>query len=467
MKTRDYTSIKEELITTLRKDSDQQISLDDATKAATQCIDKFRELESADPSMFDKYITDHKGELINAITDKLSEPNAFEFYSKEGTINVIPDLLVTTITKSEDWQKYEEQCAYIQQNLTNKLTDAFVSQQFGRTNHRDLLVKTTVDKLMIEAKKNPELLTQLSDPKFTIDGITTQLGIQFLKSNESLYSQSTYDAKADYIVAHIKAQIPPAATKQAELAAQPSTTAQAEPTAQKVQASQEATTNKTTQAENLHPEKEGEAAYRRYRRREYRANPRPIHEIAQESPVMVAGSRHKEGSIVLKTILETQSDDSKALNADVNKAIADALGAGTLTLATPKPTGNATTYEVGGETLTQTKDSSGKLSFEPSDSFTGVLRVQRANPNGSLIPGAFDAFEYKDGNPISWSLSDKGVSRVSDIMKKSFEQAVTVVGLPSGSDVQVVATGQNFSPSSTPGGKPAAQDLGSKAAGSK
>lgn len=115
---------------------------------------------------------------------------------------------------------------------------------------------------------------------------------------------------------------------------------------------------------------------------------------------------------------------------DAVKAKVDgALKAGNLKDVDPVPHDsdeNSVSYKVDGHSLDQKDLGDGMFEFSPGGQFTGVLRVERTDSNGELLPDSVDIIEYKNGKPVSVIPGPEGKTRVADFGLLSQQAGISV-----------------------------------------
>jgi hypothetical protein len=122
-------------------------------------------------------------------------------------------------------------------------------------------------------------------------------------------------------------------------------------------------------------------------------------------------------------------EDKRGLYDSVRNHIEEAVKSGNLTDVKPEQhetDENSVSYDVGGDKLGQTELDGGMFKFSPEGKFTGVLRVERRDANGELLPNSADIIEYKDGKPVSVIPGPEGETRVADFGLISREAGISV-----------------------------------------
>jgi hypothetical protein len=122
-------------------------------------------------------------------------------------------------------------------------------------------------------------------------------------------------------------------------------------------------------------------------------------------------------------------EEKKELYAYVRDHITESLKSGDLSDVKPdqhETDESSVSYDIGGAKLEQTELEGGMFKFSPGEKFTGVLRVERRDDRGELLPDSADIIEYKDGKPVSVIPGPEGKTRVADFGLISREAGISV-----------------------------------------
>ena len=95
------------------------------------------------------------------------------------------------------------------------------------------------------------------------------------------------------------------------------------------------------------------------------------------------------------------ADQTETLKQNIAEKIGQLINSGEMKPIPPSTSedDNTTHYNIGEATLAQTTRDDGTFEFTPIGKFTGILRVQRVDDDGNLIPNSVDIIEYIDGKP--------------------------------------------------------------------
>lgn len=112
-----------------------------------------------------------------------------------------------------------------------------------------------------------------------------------------------------------------------------------------------------------------------------------------------------------------EAEKKRELYEVLRNKVDGALKSGHLKDITPDPhptNEDSVSYKIGESSLDQTELDGGMFKFSPDGKFTGVLRVERRDKDGELIPHSADIIEYKNGKPVSVIPGPEGETRVAD-----------------------------------------------------
>jgi hypothetical protein len=138
-----------------------------------------------------------------------------------------------------------------------------------------------------------------------------------------------------------------------------------------------------------------------------------MHQYAQESALGQGIHKILDSDEFITTHVEQMN---KKVNAAIEKSLKTEGGLKKIDPKEGKDESTKVYKSEEGAVLTQTNNADGTFSFKPDSGFTGVVRVQRRDPQTNrLLKDQMDVVEYKDGEPIAVCMAKEGTSRIRDI----------------------------------------------------
>lgn len=138
---------------------------------------------------------------------------------------------------------------------------------------------------------------------------------------------------------------------------------------------------------------------------------------------------HGATDYIKHLLSDAKAVEQQDLHGIVNLALKEALENGFMQKIEPsisKDDPSSCSYEHAGSKLNQKERKDGKFEFAPTESFSGILRVERQDEKGNLIKDSADIVEYKDGKPIAVIPAIEGITRIANFGAIAREAGVEV-----------------------------------------